>query len=249
MKLRGVSDEPRIFDPETQFAWASALLAADPSQTQPRLPSGFQHRLKDGLQKRARREEKFAEEWESALKDAKDRGWLREEPPEARKRSPRSSRSSSSDEHALGTGHGGGLRAAKSQGWAWLCPECIATGGGGLAGTKVRVWWWDDKTSYEGVVDAFDGPTGRHRVLYDDGEWEFISLSVEPVGFMMCGGQGRAPSSTASKPKANAVAAAVAAVVAADDEDEEVEKYAGSDDEPFKVGTRVTRSRHGSPRS
>mmetsp|Transcript_3685 Transcript_3685/g.3836 ORF Transcript_3685/g.3836 Transcript_3685/m.3836 type:complete len:206 (-) Transcript_3685:116-733(-) len=34
---------------------------------------------------------------------------------------------------------------------------------------------------YKGIVNAYDKLSGKHRVLYDDGEWEFIDLCAEPV--------------------------------------------------------------------
>jgi hypothetical protein len=49
-----------------------------------------------------------------------------------------------------------------------------------MIGWGVLVWWADDKELYEGVVNAFDDASQRHRILYKDGEWEFIALGVEP---------------------------------------------------------------------
>ena len=43
------------------------------------------------------------------------------------------------------------------------------------------MWWKDDAQYYCGSVNAFDSVSGKHRVLYDDDEWEFIDLGVEPV--------------------------------------------------------------------
>jgi hypothetical protein len=34
---------------------------------------------------------------------------------------------------------------------------------------------------YKGTVNAYDNLSGKHRVLYDDGEWEFLDLCSEPV--------------------------------------------------------------------
>lgn len=46
---------------------------------------------------------------------------------------------------------------------------------------QVLVWWQDDDCCYRGTVSAYDPISRRHRVLYDDGEWEFIDLAVESV--------------------------------------------------------------------
>jgi hypothetical protein len=63
----------------------------------------------------------------------------------------------------------------------WLCATCVPTLGAGLIGTEVSVWWHDDAEGYSGVVNAFDHVSGCHRVLYEDDEWEFLNLAVEPV--------------------------------------------------------------------
>ncbi len=64
--------------------------------------------------------------------------------------------------------------------WAWICPTCVASCGERLVGREVQVWWHDDERSYRGEVNAFDEASGSHRVLYEDDEWEFISLAIEP---------------------------------------------------------------------
>ena len=50
-----------------------------------------------------------------------------------------------------------------------------------LLNRSVLVWWQDDGCCYHGIVNAYDPSSQRHRVLYDDGEWEFIDLASEPV--------------------------------------------------------------------
>lgn len=62
---------------------------------------------------------------------------------------------------------------------SWICHYCIRKTH--LLGRKVKVWWNADETYYSGYIDAIDPVTGRYRIQYEDGEWEFISLSVEPV--------------------------------------------------------------------
>ena len=37
----------------------------------------------------------------------------------------------------------------------------------------------EDSIHYEGSIDAFDQASGRHRVQYDDNQWEFLRLSDE----------------------------------------------------------------------
>ena len=34
-----------------------------------------------------------------------------------------------------------------------------------------------------GTIDAFDEASGTHRVLYEDNEWEFVNMAIEPVAF------------------------------------------------------------------
>ena len=69
----------------------------------------------------------------------------------------------------------------------WMCPDCIVTLGSELLGRRVLVWWADDKVLYPGTIDAYDAASARHRVLYEDNEWEFLNLSAEPV-IMSIGG-------------------------------------------------------------
>jgi hypothetical protein len=49
-----------------------------------------------------------------------------------------------------------------------------------LIGREVLVWWQEDHCPYYGLVDEFDSASYCHRVFYNDGEWEFINLQVEP---------------------------------------------------------------------
>jgi hypothetical protein len=48
---------------------------------------------------------------------------------------------------------------------------------------KVHVYWKDDNCMYSGVINHYDQVSLRHRVQYDDGMWEFISLALEVVLF------------------------------------------------------------------
>ena len=44
-------------------------------------------------------------------------------------------------------------------------------------GRRLRVYWPLAKAWYEGRVDAYDGASRRHRVMYDDGEEEEVDLA------------------------------------------------------------------------
>ncbi|KAL2939985.1 Sister chromatid cohesion protein PDS5-like protein B-B [Bienertia sinuspersici] len=48
-----------------------------------------------------------------------------------------------------------------------------------LVGARVQVWWPDDKEFYEGVIELFDSSTGKHKVLYNDGDIENLKLEKE----------------------------------------------------------------------
>ena len=52
---------------------------------------------------------------------------------------------------------------------------------------QVLVWWQDDGCCYRGTVSAYDPLSRRHRVSYDDGEWEFIDLATESVLYVLTG--------------------------------------------------------------
>lgn len=50
-----------------------------------------------------------------------------------------------------------------------------------LIGRKVRTRWPDDNNFYEAVITRYDGPTGRHALVYDQGTtnetWEWVNLA------------------------------------------------------------------------
>ncbi|KAI3987856.1 hypothetical protein MKX01_020970 [Papaver californicum] len=48
-----------------------------------------------------------------------------------------------------------------------------------LVGSRIKVWWPDDKKFYKGVVDSFDPIKKTHRILYVDGDVEVLKLSKE----------------------------------------------------------------------
>ena len=68
-----------------------------------------------------------------------------------------------------------------STSWHWLCPLCIQAEPLDLVGRAAKVWWMDDEQYYTGELVAYDAGSGRHCVSYEDGEWEFLNLGIEPV--------------------------------------------------------------------
>lgn len=64
---------------------------------------------------------------------------------------------------------------------------CSPKVGKKVVGCRVAVWWQSDERFYPGTIEFFDGSSktnaGRrvHRVLYDDGEWEYVPLCEHVV--------------------------------------------------------------------
>ncbi|XP_017700030.2 uncharacterized protein LOC103714235 isoform X2 [Phoenix dactylifera] len=56
---------------------------------------------------------------------------------------------------------------------------------GGLVGSRIKVWWPDDKAFYDGVVDSFDPVSKKHKILYDDGDIEILLLKNERWKFIL----------------------------------------------------------------
>ncbi|XP_076951233.1 uncharacterized protein LOC143624472 [Bidens hawaiensis] len=48
-----------------------------------------------------------------------------------------------------------------------------------LVGTKVKVWWPEDKMYYEGVVEKFYPAKKKHKVSYVDGDEETLNLKTQ----------------------------------------------------------------------
>lgn len=46
-------------------------------------------------------------------------------------------------------------------------------------GSRVMVWWPDDKKFYEGVIEHYDPTSGKHKVIYNDGDVEVLKLERE----------------------------------------------------------------------
>ena len=52
-------------------------------------------------------------------------------------------------------------------------------------GWRIAVYWKTDQTFYPGLVQAFDATTGRHHVLYADGDEEHLCLSSESLKWLL----------------------------------------------------------------
>ncbi|KAG0495215.1 hypothetical protein HPP92_006209 [Vanilla planifolia] len=48
-----------------------------------------------------------------------------------------------------------------------------------LVGSRIKVWWPLDKRFYEGIVHSYVPETGKHNILYDDGDVEVLRLEKE----------------------------------------------------------------------
>ncbi|KAG1326586.1 hypothetical protein COCNU_01G005200 [Cocos nucifera] len=55
----------------------------------------------------------------------------------------------------------------------------------GLIGSRIKVWWPDDKAFYDGVVDSFEPVSKKHKILYDDGDIEELLLKNERWKFIL----------------------------------------------------------------
>ncbi|KAK9916747.1 hypothetical protein WJX75_006528 [Coccomyxa subellipsoidea] len=80
-------------------------------------------------------------------------------------------------------------------------PEGTALPKGRAAiGWRIGVYWRDDALFYPAEITGFDTGTGRHQVLYDDGEEEMVSLTTEKVKWLLPPGvRGSADSSDESE--------------------------------------------------
>ncbi|XP_048558145.1 sister chromatid cohesion protein PDS5 homolog C-like [Triticum urartu] len=55
---------------------------------------------------------------------------------------------------------------------------------GSLVGSRIKVWWPDDKKFYKGAVKSFDASAKKHKVVYDDGDIEHLLLKNERWEFI-----------------------------------------------------------------
>ncbi len=58
------------------------------------------------------------------------------------------------------------------------------TTGHAVVGRRLSVWWPGDKQSYCGTVTEFNAATGRHFVVYEDGEERWHSLHKQRVEWL-----------------------------------------------------------------
>ena len=61
-------------------------------------------------------------------------------------------------------------------------------------GWRVSVLWPDNNLYYLGVVDDFNFLNGKHRVIYDDGNYEWLDLSKEGIKWLAPEGKYKKPS-------------------------------------------------------
>ncbi|KAM0859217.1 hypothetical protein ACQ4PT_047335 [Festuca glaucescens] len=73
-----------------------------------------------------------------------------------------------------------------------------------LVGSRIKVWWPDDKKFYNGVVESFDDFSEKHKVVYDDGDVEQLQLTDEKWEFI-AKGQDMNPNATSDISKQDSI--------------------------------------------
>lgn len=63
--------------------------------------------------------------------------------------------------------------------WQWICSECIPAIESKLIDCSVQIYWTSYSKYFRGSIDALDLVSHEHRVLYEDGEWEYVQLAKE----------------------------------------------------------------------
>uniref|UniRef100_A0A7N1A4M3 Uncharacterized protein n=1 Tax=Kalanchoe fedtschenkoi TaxID=63787 RepID=A0A7N1A4M3_KALFE len=48
-----------------------------------------------------------------------------------------------------------------------------------LVGSRIKVWWPQDKVYYDGIIESFDPIRRKHKILYTDNEREVLNLHKE----------------------------------------------------------------------
>uniref|UniRef100_A0A7N0TD51 Uncharacterized protein n=1 Tax=Kalanchoe fedtschenkoi TaxID=63787 RepID=A0A7N0TD51_KALFE len=61
----------------------------------------------------------------------------------------------------------------------FMPPEDGKEYGEELVGSRIKVWWPQDKVYYDGIVESFDPIRRKHKVLYTDNEREVLNLHRE----------------------------------------------------------------------
>jgi hypothetical protein len=174
------------------FAWAVKQIKATKDKdknTAFQMPANYQVNRKEAKVRRARRVVEFKQQWAKALDSlnmthSAARGASKTVVPSAQQ--------------------SGGSDANSGDKQSWLCGACVVLLGKVLVGALVVVWWHDDAQPYRGRIDAYDDTSRCHRVFYEDEEWEFVNLALEPVVFAF-------PDGAQETPEWAAAAAAAAA--------------------------------------
>lgn len=94
---------------------------------------------------------------------------------------------------------------------SWVCPQCLHEEGERVVGRRVAVWWPDDRRYYRGVVTDYEQCSCECRVLYDDGEWEFVYLPAEVALLDLHHDDDDAPASTAASSSSSSSSSAISA--------------------------------------
>ncbi|XP_028799119.1 uncharacterized protein LOC114754513 isoform X2 [Neltuma alba] len=71
---------------------------------------------------------------------------------------------------------------------------------GNLVGSRVKVWWPDDREYYNGTVESFDSAKKKHKVAYDDGDIEILNLRKEKWELLQEGDDHAGPDVSADMP-------------------------------------------------
>ncbi|UPR04153.1 bromodomain-containing protein [Chloropicon primus] len=91
--------------------------------------------------------------------------------------------------------------SSKSQKKAKAVPASKDPKGADAVGWRVGVWWEDDKTYYYGVLKDYDKKEKKHKILYDDGQQEMITIEKEKLEWKEGPSKPKAKKSSASSQK------------------------------------------------
>jgi hypothetical protein len=67
----------------------------------------------------------------------------------------------------------------------WYCHGCSVCPAvrSELLGRGVHVYWQPDDCWYPGVITAYEPLSRKHMVVYEDNEWEFLSLTDQEIHY------------------------------------------------------------------
>ncbi|KAJ1425445.1 hypothetical protein B484DRAFT_480317 [Ochromonadaceae sp. CCMP2298] len=148
------------------------------------MPRGFKLNTQDSRDRREKKTAKLRRQWAEAvaLQKVEGEGGVQDKGGKGGKSEIKAAKAQPQAQESDEEGQDGGAGD-----WSWLCGACVHTVGPQLLDADVLVWWHDDRRPYAGRVDAFDATSRCHRVLYEDGEWEFVNLAAEPAAFSLRG--------------------------------------------------------------